>query len=102
MRTSAPHWASEKAPGDWQPWAAVSRISSRFHGAVAPHEACGHLNSGWIHPWVKGKISYMNTDAEELLLIEQHQLHASARVSHCQLRTQDRRLLALAHQLGQG
>ena len=50
---------------------------------------------------MKGKISYMNTDAEELLLIEQHQLHASARVSHCQLRTEDRRWLALAHQLGQ-
>lgn len=50
---------------------------------------------------MKGKLFYMNTDAEELLLIEQHQLLSSARVSHFQLRTQDRRLLALAHQLGQ-
>jgi predicted nucleic acid-binding protein len=86
-----------------------------IHPWVVGELACGNLQNraqilNLLQSLPSAKVA---TDAEVLRLIEQHRLMghgigyldahllASARLTHCQLWTQDRRLVALAQQLGQ-
>ena len=83
-----------------------------IHPWVVGELACGHLrNRREVLEMLQGlPAGVVAGDAEVLLLIERHQLMgkgigyidahllASARLSHCRLWTQDRRLAALAQE----
>jgi len=83
-----------------------------IHPWVVGELACGHLrNRREVLEMLQGlPAAVVACDAEVLLLIERHQLMgkgigyidahllASARLSHCRLWTQDRRLAALAQE----
>jgi len=93
-------------PGAWQASPAASLNCSRFLAAGVRRDPCGHLHLG---DHLRAGVA---APAEILALIEQHQLMsrgigfvdaqllASARLSHCTLWTQDRRLTELAAALG--
>jgi predicted nucleic acid-binding protein len=85
-----------------------------IHPWVIGELACNHLrNRGEVLELLQGlPAAVVASDQEVLLMIEQDQLMgrgigyvdahllASARLSHCQLWTQDRRLVALAKERG--